>query len=369
VADRVLVIGGTGPTGVNIVAGLVERGWDVTIMHRGLHERAETPGGVPHLHADPFDAAAVAEVAAGRSFDLVMGMYGRLRRIAEAFEGRCGRFMSVGGVPAHRGWMNPWAYDPPGLPVPIPEDGPVVDDPADDEKGFRVARTEDAVFRHHPTATHFRYPYMYGPYQPVPREWSIVRRVLDGRGRMIVADGGLTLHHHGYTANVAHGVLLAVDRAEAAAGRVYNVGDDEVLSTAQVIALAAAALGAEIELVSMPHELAVAARPLMAQPLPTHRVLDLTRIRSDLGYRDLVPAREAIGLTARWLADNPLGPDAPEARVLGDPFDYCAEDALMDAWARVLATLPEVAFHPAPGYGSAYSGPGGRPRTHATFKP
>ena len=26
-----------------------------------------------------------------------------------------------------------------------------------------------------------RYPYAYGPYQLVPREWSVVRRVLDGR--------------------------------------------------------------------------------------------------------------------------------------------------------------------------------------------
>ena len=43
----------------------------------------------------------------------------------------------------------------------------------------------------------------------------------------------------------------------------------------------------------MPYDLAVPARPLLAQPLPTHRVLDLTRVRTDLGYRDVVPAREA----------------------------------------------------------------------------
>ena len=365
---RVLVIGGTGPTGVNIVAGLVERGWDVTILHRGLHERAETPPVVAHLHVDPFDAERMAEVAGGPPFDLVMAMYGRLRRIAESFAGRCGRFVSVGGVPAHRGWMNAWAYDPPGLPVPIAEDGPTVDDPADDGKGYRVARSEEAVFRHHPDATHFRYPYMYGPYQPVPREWSIVRRAMDGRRRIVVADGGLTLHHHGYTANVAHAVLLAVDQPQAAAGRLYNVGDDEVLTVAQVVAIAAGALGVEMELVSMPYPLAVPAWPLMAQPLPTHRVLDLTRIRSELGYRDLVPARQAVALTAHWLHEHPPAPDAPEVTVLGDPFDYDAEDLLMDAWQNACRSLPDIAFHRMPGYGSAYSGPGGRPRTHATFE-
>ena len=365
---RVLVIGGTGPTGTIIVSGLVERGWDVTILHRGLHERPETPPGVRHLHLDPFDPGQVHEVAAGSSYDLVMAMYGRLRRVAAAFEGRCGRFVSVGGVPAHLGWMNPWAYDPPGLPVPVAEDGPTVTDPADDEKGYRVARTEEAVFEHHPGATHFRYPYMYGPYQPVPREWSVVRRVLDGRRRMVVADGGLTLHHHGYTANVAHAVLLAVDLPDAAAGRIYNVGDEEVLTVAQVVRICAGALGADMELVSMPYELAVPARPLMAQPLPTHRVLDLTRLRTDLGYRDAVPARQAVALTARWLADHPLGPDSPEANVLGDPFDYPAEDRLMDAWAEACRSLPDPGFAAAPTYGSAYSGPGGRPRTHAAFE-
>ena len=33
---RALVIGGTGPTGTPIVRGLVDRGYEVTIVHRGL---------------------------------------------------------------------------------------------------------------------------------------------------------------------------------------------------------------------------------------------------------------------------------------------------------------------------------------------
>ena len=82
----------------------------------------------------------------------------------------------------------------------------------------------------------------------------------------------------------------------------------------------------------MPYDLAVPARPLQAQPLPTHRVLDLTRLRGDLGYRDLVPAREALARTAHWLVAHPLEQGAQEERVLTDPFDYDAEDRLIDAW-------------------------------------
>jgi nucleoside-diphosphate-sugar epimerase len=368
-AERVLVVGGTGPTGIPLVAGLVERGYDVSILHRGLHERAETPRAVHHLHHDPYDDDELRSVFADSSFDVVVAMYGRLRRIAEVTKGRAGRFVSVGGVPAYRGWMNPWLFDPPGLPVPVAEDAPTVDEPEQDEKGYRIVRTEEAVFDAHPTATHFRYPYVYGPYQLAPREWCVVRRVLDGRSRIVVADDGLTLHHHGFTENLAHALLLAIKEPDRAAGMVFNVGDEEVLSVRQVIELIAAALGHDFEIVSMPFDLALPARPMLAQPLPTHRVLDLTRARTQLGYRDLTPAREAIGRTARWLADNPPAADSTEEMVLTDPFDYDAEDRLIDAWQGAREVVERaVAFGTEPGFGLAYSGPGGRPRTKSEFE-
>jgi nucleoside-diphosphate-sugar epimerase len=365
---RALVICGTGPTGVPIVRGLVDRGYEVTIVHRGLHERAETPPQVVHVHRDPYDAADLEAVFDGATFDVVVAMYGRLRRIAELSVGHCEQFVSVGGVPAYRGWMNPWLDEPVGMPLPIAEDAPTVASPEEDEKGYRIARTEEAVFAHHATAAHFRYPYVYGPYQLVPREWSIVRRILDGRERIVVADEGLTLHHHGFTENLAHAVLLAVDRPDAAAGRLFNAGDEEVLSVRQVIELVAAALDHRLEIVSMPYEIAIPARPLLTQPLPTHRVLDLSRVRHDLGYRDLVPARTAIARTARWLAEHPCEPGGMEETVLTDPFDYGCEDALIDAWRRALATLAPVPFAVEPGYGLAYSGPGGRPRSNPVFE-
>jgi hypothetical protein len=96
-------------------------------------------------------------------------------------------------------------------------------------------------------------------------------------------------------------------------------------------------------------------------------VLDLTKIKSLLGYRDVVPAREAVAHTARWLAEHPITPGGQEETVLTDPFDYPAEDALIDSWlaARDKVALPDFAVRP--GWGLAYSGPHGRPRTHQEF--
>ncbi|MDQ1381706.1 MAG: hypothetical protein QOJ71_2425 [Actinomycetota bacterium] len=369
---RALVIGGTGPTGIPLVQDLVDLGYEVTIVHRGLHERTETPSEVVHVHTDPYDGESLRQVFdattfGNQRFDVVIAMYGRLRRIAELAAGQIGQFVSVGGVPAYLGWMNPWMTDPPGLPVPVAEDAPTVAHAEDDEKGYRIVRTEEAVFAHHPRASHFRYPYVYGPHQLVPREWLVVRRILDGRERIVVADDGLTLHHHGYTENLAHALVLALEHPGAAAGKIFNVGDEEVLSIRQVVELIATALGRHLEIVSMPFELALPARPLLAQPLPTHRVLDISRVRNDLGYRDVVPARAAIAATARWLVEHPCARGGQEELVLTDPFDYAAEDRLIEAWSRAIDALPDPAFATVPGYGLAYSGPGGRPRSNEEF--
>ena len=56
---------------------------------------------------------------------------------------------------------------------------------------YLIASTEQAVLAAHPRGAVYRYPYVYGPYQLVPREWCVIRRVLDRRPFMILADGGL----------------------------------------------------------------------------------------------------------------------------------------------------------------------------------
>ena len=364
-----LVIGGTGPTGPFIVNGLLSRGWRVEILHTGHHEVDEIPPEVGHIHVSPHDPAALAAAIGDRRWELCIATYGRLRSIAEIFAGRVGRFISVGGGPAYLGYMNPFLLEPEGLPGPLAEDAPLVTDPSQDEKGWRVARTEEAVFRFHPNATHFRYPFVYGPYQGAPREWSVVRRVLDGRRRIILPDGGLTLDAYGYAENMAHALLLAVEQPGQASGEIFNAADSHALSLRDVVYHAARALDWEFEIVDLPAALAVPARPLLGRPTTTHRLYDLTKIRSRLGYRDVVAPAEAVARTARWLAAHPPPPanGIPVEAVLQDPFDYAAEDQLIERWQQALTTLHLPAWPTPPGYGMAYSGPGGRPRSQATF--
>jgi hypothetical protein len=136
-----------------------------------------------------------------------------------------------------------------------------------------------------------------------------------------------------------------------------------VLTLRQVVEIVAAACGRALEIVSLPWELAACARPLVMQQRTTHRVLDLTKLRTQLGYRDLVPAREALAQTARELLASPLERGGTEEKALTDPFDYAAEDELVAAWRRAIASIPPVKWSREPGFTLSYSGPGGKPRT------
>lgn len=353
---RVLVVGGTGPTGPAIVNGLESRGHEVTICHTGGHEVPEVMH-LRHIHTDVRDEAALTATIGAEEWDAAVVTYGRLRTIASVLAGRVDHFISVGGGPAYRGYFDPWRHSPPGLPVPVAEHAPTSDE-GDDGKSYRIAATERQLFEHQPAATHFRYPWVYGPRQLAPREWSIVRRILDRRPHIVIPDGGALLNVFGYVDNLAHAILLAVDQPDAAKGEIFNAADDECLTIRQTIEVCAEALDHEWELVSMPAELARPAWPLLAGPTSHHRVYDTSKLQTLLGYRDVVPAREAVARTARWLAENPCEYGGQAERIVEDPFDYDNEDRLVAWWRAAIAAPPELEWTFNPGYGLAYAGPG-----------
>ncbi|MEM1112437.1 MAG: NAD-dependent epimerase/dehydratase family protein [Pseudomonadota bacterium] len=362
-----LVIGGTGPTGHYIVNGLLKRGYTVTMLHSGKREIDEIPPEVEHVHTDAYDEDCLLEALDSRHFDVCVATYGRLRAVARVMAARCERFLSAGGAPAYRGYMNPDLAGPSGMRIPISEDARLVASPQEDDKGYRIVRTERAVFESIPLATHFRYPFVYGAHQLVPREWLFVRRFRDGRRRIILPDGGLTLLSYGYAGNIADAVLLAVDQPEASQGKIYNVADVSVLTLRQVAETIAEHMGAPLEIINMPWELAVPARPMIMQPQTSHRVQDVHALRRDLGYGDATEPRQAVRNTVDWLLANPPGPGSVEEMVLEDPFDYAAEDRLIDAWQALVAQMPAWDGELEPGLGMAYSGPGGRARSQSDF--
>jgi nucleoside-diphosphate-sugar epimerase len=362
VTTRALVVGGTGPTGPFIVNGLRARGYATAILHRGTHELDEIPADVEHIHADPYDGDAFAAAISGRRFDVVVASYGRLREIARACVGRTERFVGIGGVPLYRGWMRPEDLDPRGLPVPVREDAPQVESAEELRKGFMIRRTEEAVFEHHPRAAMFRYPFVYGPRQPLPLDWCIVRRILDRRSAIVLADGGLTLATAGYVENLAHAVLLSVDHPERSAGQSFNCGDEHTLTLRQRVEAIAHILGRSVEVIGVPATVALPSWPMLTHEESDHRVMDLAKLRSELGYRDVVPTQEALRRTVDWLVANRPEPGGFVEQLIGDPFDYAAEDQLIAVAREALERMRAVSYATPPTGGASYVAVGDRAR-------
>lgn len=317
-----LVVGGTGPTGVPIVNGLLARGYDVTIFHTGAHP-VVFDGDVERLLGNPRDHEDIAATLGERKWDLAVCTSGRLKALARQLATKVGRLVAVTGQPVYAGSMRP---TPEGrLPLPVPESAPVQRDAA----GYtgKVAEGEDQLLAQHRAgefeAVIVRYPGVYGPRSYLAHEWAIVRRVLDGRRFVILPEGGTTYFQRGYVDNLAHLVLLAAE-VPAAAGQIFNAGDERVLSAAAVASVIADALSASLELVAMPAPWCRGVFPLAEK---SSLILDLGRARDVLGYRDVVGVEEATQLTARWLAEHrPSDGEVPVP--FAGRFDYDREDRL-----------------------------------------
>jgi nucleoside-diphosphate-sugar epimerase len=347
-----LVVGGTGPSGPFLVNGLQERGYTVAIFHRGTHEIPEIPDDVEHIHGDPHFRETIDAAIAGRTFDVVIATYGRIRVLAEALVGKTGQFIAIGGVPAYRGYFAPSVNFPSGLPTPVPETAPTVQTEEEHRFSYLIASTEQAVLAAHPRGVVYRYPYVYGPYQLLPREWCVIRRALDQRPFLILSEGGLGLMTHGYAGNLAHAVLLAVDKPEAAAGQIYNCGDDSQFSVRQIVDIIADELNHKFEILSLPAEVAYPARGVSLEVTPHHKLMDLHKIKQQLGYSDPLPPATALRRTVRWYVEHQPERGGDIEQRLQDPFDYETEDHLAaiyrDAMARARAFKRETVPTPHP---------------------
>jgi nucleoside-diphosphate-sugar epimerase len=339
---KALIIGGTGPTGPHIINGLVERGYDVTMLNRGSRDSEAIPASVERVIGDPHFPDTLEQVLAGRQFDLAIATYGRIRYVAEVLADKTNRLITIGGPPSYRGFADPAAKIPAGMPVPAPEDAQRVEAEAEDRFSYLIRRTEDAVMQQHAeghmNVTHFRYPVVYGPWQVQPMNfWWIMQRYLDGRKEIAMADGGLTIATRGYSENMAHAVLLAADQPGASAGKIYNCGDELQFTLAGFIELITSQMGEPAKLICIPDQFASTSRDMMMfRRASHHQLLDIHNIRHDLGYRDLVPANEGVRRTVDWVLQNP--PTDPEF-IAAVRSQYEIEDQLLAIYHRSAAEM------------------------------
>jgi hypothetical protein len=115
--------------------------------------------------------------------------------------------------------------------------------------------------------------------------------------------------------NVASAIVLALTHP-AAAGRIYNVGEESALTEAEWIRKVGAVAGWQGEVVPVP---GAGLPDLPDLSSEQDLVLDTSRIRRELGFQEVLSLEEGLERTIRWERDHPPEP-------LPSPPDYAAED-------------------------------------------
>src|SRR5579864_1279230 len=152
--------------------------------------------------------------------------------------------------------------------------------------------------------TVLRLPMVYGPGDYQHRMFAYLKRMDDGRPAILLDEAEARWKWtHGYVENVAAAIALAVTD-ERAAGRIYNVGEPFTFSMAEWIAKIGEAAGWQGKVVTVSHG-------RLPEPLrwdinaEQDIVVDSSRIRRELGYKEPVDIDEAIRRTVVWERANP----------------------------------------------------------------
>jgi nucleoside-diphosphate-sugar epimerase len=175
--------------------------------------------------------------------------------------------------------------------------------------------------------TILRLPMIYGPRDKQHRMHDYLKRMMDGRPAILLEEGLAGWRWtRGYAENVAAAIVLAVTD-ERAAGRIYNVGEVEALSTSEWVQQIARAATWDGVVAIVPRDLL----PDRLQPqMNTDQdlVTDSSSIRQELGYTEPVPLELGISRTVEWERENP-----PE-QAADLQQDYASEDSILALLGR-----------------------------------
>ncbi len=339
--SRILVVGGTVFVGPSVVRELAANGHEVAVFHRGEHEVA-LPASVRHIHGDR--AGISDHRMAFRAFapDTVVDMRSMTesdaRAVLDAVRGIADRILAVSSMDVYRAYGRLHGTEPgPPLQPPFGEDSPLR------EKLYPYRDHTSAVIAQRPAwlgeydkilvertvlgddgiaGTVVRFPMVHGERDEQRRFYPLWKRIVDGRTAILMSAGSAA-HRASRTHvdNAAHAVVVAAtdDRAR---GRIYNVGDADPMAWIDWARLVATQLKWTGEFVVAPSaQMPTRLRDPRPDVWDHHLVSETSRIRRELGYREVVGREEGLARALAWYAESPL-PDPPAA----PDVDYAAED-------------------------------------------
>ncbi|MAG81305.1 MAG: hypothetical protein CMN89_03095 [Sutterellaceae bacterium] len=351
-SKKALLVGGSGASGLHIARELEARGFDVTIFHTGQHELKEIQR-YEHIHGDPHFKASIEEKLGQQQWDLTVLTYGRIRILAEHLRERTKQLIAVSGLPVVGDKIgiplkesDPYQLlnlSPPGLQKLLP----------------KIIETEQMILNDsasgYYTGSVVRYPYLYGPHSVAPLEWHVIKRIIDRRKFWPLSGSGLQIFGRCAAPNAAHLIGLMIDQPEKVGGKIYHAADEDQLTLREWIEHISSYFDYKFEFLDIPSQLI----PLDSCALPMsgdsawisaednkhslirHRVPVTTKAKIELGYQDVVEAKNWIHSTCEYLIENPPQIDGKHGRLGPRDFNYNEEDQLIKWWKALKATVPK----------------------------
>lgn len=341
---RVLVVGGTIFVGPSVVRQLAQVGHPVAIFHRGEHE-VDLPAEVLHIHGERDRIAEHRRDLEAFAPEVVVDMRAmteaQAQTVAAAVRGIARRLVVVSSMDVYRAYGRLHGTEPgPPLEPPFDEDSPLREKlyvyrehtPSvipqrppwmDDYEKILVERVamQDRIL----AGSVVRFPMVHGERDEQRRFYWLWKRMDDRRRFILISEKEAAFRSsRTHVDNAAHAVAL-VSTDERAAGRVYNVGEPDALPTADWAQLIAKQTVWGGQLIARPSDkLPPHLRDSRPDVWDHHLVSDTTRIRRELGYREVLDREEGLRRTLAWYAAAP-----PADPIKAGILEYEAEDAAL----------------------------------------
>jgi len=332
---KILIIGGTGFIGSQVVRQLTDHGYSVTLFNSG--QSKQNPEKSSLIIGDRKELLSFRPEFEQVEPDVVLDMIpmteGDAAALISTFKGIAGRVVAISSSDVYRN------YDlARGIAIGEADSIPLTEESPLRENLFpyraRAANTEDSLYHYEKIlveqtvmnvpelpATVLRLPAVYGSGDPQHRLFAYLKRMLDKRPVILLEEGQAEWRWtRGYVENVAAAICLAVGDKRAV-GRIYNVGEVAGREERDWIQSIASEIGWKGEVISV-------SRSLLPEHMrgginwQHHLATDTSRIRTDLGFSDPVSFHESLVRTIAWERANP-------AEIRPDAFDYEAEDKIV----------------------------------------
>jgi nucleoside-diphosphate-sugar epimerase len=334
---KVLIIGGTGFIGSHVSNRLISEGHNISVFHRGLTGNDMTRG-VEHVCGDRKEILSFADefkkLAPEVVLDLIAYVEQEAIELMETFRHLARRVVIASSMDVYQSYGRFLRIEsgPPGNSL-LDEDSPLrsqlypyrkmAQSSEDMAYNYDKILVERAVMSDRTLAgTVLRLPKVYGPGDNQHHLFEHLKRIDDHRPAIILEEGRAAWRWtRGHVEDVGEAISLAVTH-DAAANRIYNIGERSALTEAEWVKRIGEASGWRGKVVSIGKD----QLPIhLAAPYDWehHLAFDTSRVRRELGFKDSITREESLRRTIAWERANPPKDVSP------DQFDYAAEDIVL----------------------------------------